>query len=63
MMEVIPEAREMIAYLTMHDDQLSEWERNFVGNMQYWLKVRKREPDHVQLMMLTTIYNRLKKPE
>ena len=53
----------MIAYLTMHDDQLSEWERNFVGNMQYWLKVRKREPDHVQLMMLTTIYNRLKKPE
>jgi hypothetical protein len=62
-MEVIPEAREIIAYLTMHDDQLSEWERNFVGNMQYWLKMRKREPDHVQLMMLTTIYNRLKKPE
>jgi hypothetical protein len=62
-MEVIPEAHEMIAYLTMHDDQLSEWERNFVGNMQYWLKVRKKEPDHVQLMMLTTIYNRLKKPE
>jgi hypothetical protein len=62
-MEVIPEAHEMIAYLTTHDDQLSEWERNFVGNMQYWLKVRKREPDHVQLMMLTTIYNRLKKPE
>jgi hypothetical protein len=62
-MEVIPEAREMIAYLTMHDDQLSEWERNFVGNLQYSLKVRKREPGHVQLMMLTTIYNRLKKPE
>jgi hypothetical protein len=62
-MEVIPEAREMIAYLIIHDDQLSEWERNFVGNMQYWLKVRKKEPDHVQLMMLTTIYNRLKKPD
>jgi hypothetical protein len=62
-MEVIPEAREMIAYLTMHDDQLSEWEQNFISNMQYWLKVRKKEPDHVQLMMLTTIYNRLKKPE
>jgi hypothetical protein len=62
-MEVIPEAREMIAYLIIHDDQLSEWERNFVGNMQYWLKVRKKEPDHVQLMMLTTIYNRLKEPE
>ena len=62
-MEVIPEAREMIAYLIIHDDQLSEWERNFVGNMQYWLKVRKKEPDHVQLMMLTTIYNRLQKPD
>ena len=62
-MEVIPEAREMIAYLTIHNDQLSEWEQNFISNMQYWLKVRKKEPDHVQLMMLTTIYNRLKKPE
>jgi hypothetical protein len=62
-MEVIPEAREMIAYLTMHEDQLSEWEQNFISNMLYWLKARKKEPDHVQLMMLTTIYNRLKKPE
>lgn len=62
-MEVVPETREMIAYLSNHADQMSEWEQNFVGNMQYWLKVRKREPDQVQLMMLTMIYNRLKKPE
>lgn len=50
----------MIAYLTNHNDQMSEWEQNFVGNMQYWLKVRKREPDQIQLMLLTVIYNRLK---
>jgi hypothetical protein len=62
-MEVIPEARELLFYLANHEDQLSEWERNFVSNMQYWLKVRKREPDQVQLMLLTVIYNRLKKPE
>jgi len=59
-MELIPGAYEMLAYLVHHDDQLSEWEQNFVGNMQYWLKVRKREPDQIQLMMLTMIYNRLK---
>jgi hypothetical protein len=62
-MEVIPEAREMLSYLTNHDDQLSEWEQNFVNNMQYWLKVRKKEPDQIQLMLLTVIYNRLKKPD
>jgi hypothetical protein len=62
-MEVIPEAHEMIAYLRNHNDQMSEWEQNFVSNMTYWLKVRKREPDHVQLMLLTVIYNRLKKPD
>jgi hypothetical protein len=62
-MELTPEAREMIAYLFNHDDQLSEWEGNFISNMHYWLKVRKRERDHVQLMILATIYNRLKKPE
>jgi hypothetical protein len=62
-MEVIPEAREMLSYLTKHDDQLSEWELNFVSNMQYWLKVRKKEPQQIQLMMLTMIYNRLKKPD
>jgi len=62
-MEVIPEAREMIAYLTNHNDEMSEWEQNFVGNMTYWLRVRKREPDQIQLMMLSVIYNRLKKPD
>jgi len=53
----------MIAYLTNHDDQLSEWEQNFVSNMQYWLTLRKRDPDQIQLMLLTVIYNRLKKPD
>jgi len=53
----------MIAYLTNHNDEMSEWEQNFVGNMTYWLKVRKREPDQIQLMMLSVIYNRLKKPD
>lgn len=62
-MKLIPGAYEILAYLVQHEAQLSEWENNFVGNMQYWLKVRKREPDNVQLMMLTTIYNRLKKPD
>lgn len=62
-MELIPGAYEMLAYLVHHKVRLSEWEQNFINNMQYWLKVRKKEPDHVQLMMLTTIYNRLKKPE
>ena len=52
----------MIAYLTNHDDQLSEWEQNFVSNITCWLKVRKKKLDQVQLMRLTTIYNRLKKP-
>ncbi len=60
-MEVIPEAHEMLAYLLNHEDQMSEWERNFVSNMAYWLKVRKKEPDQVQLMMLSVIYNRIKK--
>jgi hypothetical protein len=62
-MKLIPGAYEMLAYLVHHKAQLSEWEQNFISNMQYWLKVRKKEPDQVQLMMLTTIYNRLKKPE
>ena len=62
-MKLLPGAYEMIAYLVLHEAQLSEWEQNFVSNMQYWLKVRKKEPDDVQLMMLTTIFNRLKKPE
>lgn len=62
-MKLIPGVYEMLAYLEHHEAQLSEWEQNFVGNLQYWLTVRKREPDNVQLMMLTTIYNRLKKPE
>jgi len=62
-MKFTPGAYEMVAYLVHHKAQLSEWERNFVGNMQYWLKVRKKEPDQIQLMMLTVIYNRLKKPD
>jgi microcompartment protein CcmL/EutN len=61
-MEVIPEAREMLAYLLNHEDQMSEWEQNFTSNMTYWLKVRKKEPDQIQLMMLSVIYNRLKNP-
>ena len=61
-MKHIPGAFEILAYLVQHENQLSEWEQHFVSNMQYWLRVRKREPDQVQLMMLTTIYNRLKKP-
>jgi hypothetical protein len=60
-MEVIPEAREMLAYLLNHEDQMSEWEQNFVSNMTYWLKVRKKEPDQIQLMMLSVIYNKIKK--
>jgi microcompartment protein CcmL/EutN len=59
-MEVMPEAHEMLAYLLNHKNQMSEWEENFVSNMTYWLKVRKKEPDQVQLMMLSVIYNRLK---
>jgi len=58
-MEVMPEAHEMLAYLLNHEDQMSEWEQNFVSSMTYWLKVRKREPDQIQLMMLSVIYNRL----
>lgn len=59
-MEVISEVHEMLAYLLNHKNQMSEWEQNFVSNMTYWLKVRKREPGQVQLMMLSVIYNRLK---
>lgn len=59
-MELIPGAYEMIAYLVLHEAQLSDWEQNFVSNMHYWLNVRKKEPDQIQLMMLITIYNRLK---
>jgi hypothetical protein len=62
-MKLIPGAYEMVAYLVHHEAQLSEWEQNFVSNMTYWLKVRNKEPDQVQLMMLTTIYNRLNKPD
>ena len=62
-MKLIPGAYDMLAYLVHHEAQLSEWEQHFVGNMHYWLTVRKKEPDQVQLMMLTTIYNRLKKPD
>ena len=59
-MEVIPGVHEMLAYLLNYKNQMSEWEQNFVSNMTYWLKVRKREPGQVQLMMLSVIYNRLK---
>jgi hypothetical protein len=58
-MEVMPDVHEMLGYLLNHKNQMSEWEQNFVSNMTYWLKVRKREPDQVQLMMLSVIYNRL----
>ena len=59
-MEVIPEAHEMLTYLLSNKKLMSEWEQNFVSNMAYWLKVRKKEPDQIQLMMLSVIYNRLK---
>lgn len=59
-MEVMPEAHEMLAYLLNHKNQMSDWEQNFTSNMAYWLRVRKKEPDQIQLMMLTVIYNRLK---
>ena len=59
-MEVTPEAHEMLAYLMAHKNLMSEWEQSFVNNMTYWLKVRKKEPDQAQLMMLSVIYNRLK---
>jgi hypothetical protein len=62
-LEVMPEASEMIAYLLNHEDQLSDWEQNFVSNMTYWLKVRNKELAQVQLMLLSVIYNRLKKPD
>ena len=62
-MKLIPGVYEMLAYLEHHKAQLSAWEKQFISNMQYWLTVRKKEPDHVQFMMLTTIFNRLKKPE
>lgn len=62
-MEVTPETHVMLAYLKTHEDQLSEWERNFVSNMTYWMNIRKKEPDQVQLMLLTVIYNRLKKSD
>jgi hypothetical protein len=61
--EGILDAREMVAYLLNHEDQLSEWEQNFVSNMTYWLKVRQREPDQVQLMLLSVIYNKVKKTD
>ena len=57
--EVMPEAHELLACLLNQEDQMSEWEQNFVSNMTYWLKVRKKEPDQIQLMMLSVIYNRL----
>jgi len=59
-MEVMPEAHEMLAYLLNHKNQMSDWEQNFVSNMTYWLKLRKKDPDRIQLMMLSVIYNRLK---
>ena len=62
-MKLTPGVYEMLAYLVHHKAQLSEWEQHFVSNMQYWLKVRKKEPDQVQLMLLTVIYNRLKKSD
>ena len=60
-MDVIPETREIIAYLLNRENLLSEWEQTFVSNMSYWLKVREKEPDQIQLMLLTVIYNKLKK--
>ncbi len=62
-MNVIPETHEILVYLLNHEDQLSEWEQTFVSNMSYWLKVREKEPDQIQLMLLTVIYNRLKKSD
>ena len=58
--EAMPDVHEMLACVLNHKNLMSEWEQNFVSNMTYWLKVRKREPDQVQLMMLSVIYNRLK---
>ena len=51
-----------MAYLLNNEDELTEWERNFVSNMTYWMKVRHKEPNHPQLMMLNMIFNRLKSP-
>ena len=58
----MPGAQEIMAYLLNHEDELTEWESNFVSNMTYWLKMRNKEPNHPQLMMLNMIFNRLKNP-
>lgn len=60
-MEIVPAAHEIIAYLSNHKDQLTEWEENFISGMTYWLKVRNKEPTHAQLMMMSIIYNRVKR--
>lgn len=59
-MEIGPEVMKNIAYLMGRLDELTDWERNFVDSMTYWLKVRKKAPTETQLLMINMIYSRVK---
>jgi len=60
-MDLTPKAEEMITYLLCYTNDLTEWEKNFVTSIDYWVKVRKTQPNHAQLMLMNMIYTRIKK--
>jgi len=51
-MDLTPKAEEMITYLLCYTNDLTEWEKNFVTSIDYWVKVRKTQPNHAQLMLI-----------
>jgi hypothetical protein len=59
-MYVKADPHEMIRYLVGRMEELTDWEENFVDSMVYWLRVRKKEPTTNQILIMTSIYNRLR---
>lgn len=54
------DVKEMYAYLRANLHRMSRWERDFIINMGYWLKMRKHPPTDAQLMLMRNLYRRLR---
>jgi len=53
----------MYAYLQANLHRMSRWEREFISNMGYWLKIRRVAPTDAQIMLMRVLYRRLKEEE
>lgn len=55
--------KRLYVYFEANLHRMSRWERDFVTNMSYWLKVRKVPPTDAQVMLMRVLYRRLMEEE